>query len=408
MTLARLTPPAGPPRLLALAQLANSVGDGAYLVCSALYFTRIVGLPPEQVGLGLTLAWGLGSVAGVPLGHLADRRGPRGTAVVLALTTAASVAGLLAARSFAAFLLAVCAYAVGQCGLAAARQALLAALVRPEERTGLLAYLQSTLNAGLGAGAALGGLALHAGTRTAYVAVLAVDVAGFVVCAAVLSRLPAVPPRPRVAAAEPAFAVLRDRRYALVTALNAVLLLRMPLLSLVVPLWVVEHTSAPGWIVAALLLLNTAAVTLAQVWAARAVTGLASAGRAVRRSGVLLLASCAVFALSAYGGSAAVAAGVLLAAAALQVAGEMLQSAGSWQIAFDLAPSDRQGQYQGFFGAGTAAARTLGPALLTPLVLSGGTAGWLVLGALFLAAAHAMGPATRLARPRALATDGRP
>ncbi|MGW3241827.1 MFS transporter [Streptomyces sp. NPDC001070] len=225
MPLARLAPPSGAPRLLVLAQLANSVGDGAYLVCSALYFTRIVGLPPERVGLGLTLAWGIGSVAGVPLGHLADRRGPRGTAVVLALATAASVAGFLVARSFAAFLLAACAYAVGQCGLAAARQALLAALVVPAARTGLLAYLQSTLNAGLGIGAALGGLALHADTRTAYLAVLAVDVAGFLVCAVLLGRLPAVPPRPPAAPAEPALAVLRDRPYALVAALNAVLLL---------------------------------------------------------------------------------------------------------------------------------------------------------------------------------------
>ncbi|MGW3241828.1 hypothetical protein [Streptomyces sp. NPDC001070] len=171
-----------------------------------------------------------------------------------------------------------------------------------------------------------------------------------------------------------------------------------------------QRTAAPGWIVSALLLLNTAAVTLCQVRTARAVTGLPSATRAVRRSGVLLLASCAVFALSAYGGSAPVAAAVLLAGAALQVAGEMLQSAGSWQIAFDLAPPDRQGQYQGFFGAGTAAARTLGPVLLTALVLTGGTAGWLLVGALFLAAAHAMGPATRLARPGGpiVATAARP
>ena len=47
---AGLLPPAGAPRNLALAQLANSVGDGAFIV-TALFFTRVVGLSTAQVGL---------------------------------------------------------------------------------------------------------------------------------------------------------------------------------------------------------------------------------------------------------------------------------------------------------------------------------------------------------------------
>ncbi|MEU1024341.1 hypothetical protein ABZ366_20035, partial [Streptomyces sp. NPDC005904] len=53
----RVLPPPGAPRALAAAQLSNSVGDGAYYVSSALYFTRVVGLSPTQIGLGLTVAW---------------------------------------------------------------------------------------------------------------------------------------------------------------------------------------------------------------------------------------------------------------------------------------------------------------------------------------------------------------
>ncbi|MCW3842064.1 hypothetical protein ONA70_18355 [Micromonospora yasonensis] len=74
---ARLLPVAGPARTLALAQLANSIGDGAFLVTSALYFTQVVGLSPGQVGLGLSLAWAAGLLAGVPAGHAADRRDAR-------------------------------------------------------------------------------------------------------------------------------------------------------------------------------------------------------------------------------------------------------------------------------------------------------------------------------------------
>ncbi len=44
-------------RVLALAQLANSVGDGAFYACSALFFIRVVGLSPAQVGIALTVGW---------------------------------------------------------------------------------------------------------------------------------------------------------------------------------------------------------------------------------------------------------------------------------------------------------------------------------------------------------------
>ncbi|WP_418958069.1 MFS transporter [Streptomyces tritici] len=397
----RLLPPPGAPRALAAAQLSNSVGDGAFYVCSALYFSRIVGLSAGQIGLALTLAWAVGSLAGVPLGHLADRRGARGTAVVLALLTAGAVAAFLFIRSYGPFLAAAAVYATAQCGLAAARQALLAGLVDKEERTGVMARLQSTLNAGLAVGAGLGGLALHLGTREAFLAVLALDVAAFLVCALVLAGLPQVTAAPAPADAGPGFAVLRDRPYAVVGLLNAVLLLRLPLLSLALPLWIPARTGAPGWTVSALFVLNTAAVMLFQVRVARSVTDLASATRAVRTSGALMLVSCAVFALSALALPVGAALAVLVAGAVLQVAGELRHSAGSWQLSFDLAPAGRVGQYQGFFGTGVPVARTAGPLLVTALLMTWGVPGWFVLGGIFLVAALATGPAVRWAEAAA-------
>ncbi|MGW7446286.1 MFS transporter [Kitasatospora sp. NPDC054795] len=390
-------PPAGPQRTLAAAQLAAAVGDGAYYTCSALYFTRVVGMSPTALGLGLTLAWALGSVAGVPLGHLADRRGPRRTSVALALGTAAVVAAFLVIRSYPLFLLAVCLYATAQSGLTAARQALVAALVPPAQRTALLAHIQSTLNGGLAVGAAIGGIALSVGTRAAYLSAFAVTAFGFLLSALVLRRLPEAPAPAGPSDAGPRLAVLRDRRYAAVTAVNAVLLLRMPLLSLIIPLWIAARAPGIGWLGSALFVLNTLAVLAFQVRAARGITGLDPAARAVRSAGLLLLGSCAVFGLSALDVPVWAVGALLVAASVLQVAGEMKQSAGSWQIAFDLAPAGRIGQYQGFFGTGVAVARTLGPLLLTTLLLDGGLAGWLVLGGVFLAAGYAMGPVARWA-----------
>ncbi|WP_159042954.1 MULTISPECIES: MFS transporter [unclassified Streptomyces] len=386
-----------------VAQFVNAVGDGAFYVSSALYFTRIVGLSAPQIGAGLAVAWAVGSLAGVPLGHLADRRGPRGTAVLLALATAVSVGSFLVLRSFVPFLCAAVAYATAQSGLAAARQALLAGLVGPAARTRVLARLQATLNGGLAVGAALGGLALHAGTRSAYLAVFALDAVAFLGCALVLGRLPAVAPAPGPPGGGPGLAVLRDRPYALLALLNALMLLRMPLLSLALPLWIVERTAAPGWTVSALFVLNTGVVTLFQVRAARSVTDLATAARAVRWSGAVMCAACAVFGLSgALPGalseaSAGVAVAVLVLGAVLQVLAEMRHSAGSWQIGFALAPADRIGQYQGFYGTGVPVARTLGPLLVATLLIGWGVPGWLLLGGVFLVAGAATGPAVRWA-----------
>ncbi|MCF6476844.1 MFS transporter, partial [Nonomuraea sp. MG754425] len=225
--------------------------------------------------------------------------------------------------------------------------------------------------------------------------------AGFLVAAGLLLRLPAVPGRAPSRSSGPAtsrLAVLGDRPFVVVTLINAVMSFYMPLLSLVVPLWIAARTSAPTWVVAVLLLVNTGGVLLCQVRVARGVTGLRDASAAVRQAGIMMFAACAVFALSPYGWM------FLLVAAVLQVIAEMLLAAGGWEIAFTLAPDDRQGQYQGFFGTGVAVARMLGPVVLTTLILGGGTLGWLLTGAMFLTAGAAMAPAVRWSLREAAST----
>jgi MFS family permease len=393
----RIVPPAGPARALAVAQLTDSIGLGGYLVCSALYFTRVVGLSPTQVGFGLTIGWAVAFVAAVPLGHLADRRGPRGTAMLLALCTAGALLLLLFVRSFVPFVLAACLYSSAISGLNAARQALLAGLVAAPDRTKARAALAAAVNGGIAVGAGLGGLALQLDTAAAYLAVFAVDALSLVVSALVLLRLPAVAPTAPGTKGEPRLAVLRDRPYALVALVNMVLQLHIPMITLAIPLWIVQRTSAPGWTVSALLVLNTASIVLCQVTVANRVTGLVSAVRHVRYAGVALLVACAVFATSGFGAPAWLAVGILLVAAVLQSGAEMLQASGAWEISFGLAPEGRHGQYQGFFGSGFTVARMLGPLLVTALVLAWGTAGWLLLGVVFLLAGIAMGPAVRWA-----------
>ena len=390
----RFHPRSGP---LVVAQLTDAIGLGGYLVCSALYFTRTVGLSPVQVGFGLTAGWAAGLLAGVPLGHLADRRGPRGVAILLALCTAATLALFLFVRGFVPFVLVACLYSTALCGLNAARQALLAGLVPAADRTRVRAGLASAVNGGIAVGAGLGGLALQADTEVAYLTVFAFDAVSLVVSALVLLRLPIVAPSTAGRGGAPMLAVLRDRPYAVLAALNMVLQLHIPLITLAIPLWIVERTNAPEWTVALLLMVNTLSVVLFQVRVASRVTDLASASRFMRFAGVTLLAACVVFAMSGFGVSAWAAVVVLVVAACLQAGAEMMQASGAWEIGFGLAPEGSHGQYQGFFGSGFTVARMLGPLLVTTVVLGWGTVGWLLLGAVFVAAGAATGPVVRWA-----------
>ena len=377
--------------------LVNAVGEGAFLVTFALYFTRSVGLPATRFGLGMSLAWAAGLLAGVPLGHLADRIGPRRAAVLLATGTATSVAVLPFVRGYPAFLAAVCAYAICQTGLVAARQALLTRLVAPADRTPVRARLQSRFNGGLALGSVIGALALAVDSRAAYLSVLALTAVTFGIAALMLSRLPAgQAPAPEPGAGRSP-AVLRDRPYVVLALLNAVMLLYMPLLSLVLPLWIARATGAPIWMAAAVLAINTVGVMLFQVRVARRVTDVASAARTVRVAGLVMFASWAVFATTAGTAAPWLICATLVVAAMLQVLAEMLQSAGSWEISFGLAPAGRHGLYQALYHSGIPLARILGPGALTGLILGTQAAGWLVLGALIAGAGLATVPATRWA-----------
>ena len=72
----RLTRMIGPTplvRSLAGQSVLSAFGEGAFLTGSAVFFTVIVGLSAQQVGLGLSFAALVRFAMSVPLGKLSDR-----------------------------------------------------------------------------------------------------------------------------------------------------------------------------------------------------------------------------------------------------------------------------------------------------------------------------------------------
>jgi hypothetical protein len=88
---------------------------------------------------------------------------------------------------------------------------------------------------------------------------------------------------------------------------------------------------------------------------------------------------------------------VLGAGSVLLTFGGMLQSAGAWSLSYGLAPEDRQGEYLGAFAMGTRIYDSLGPILVTSMILGLGQLGWALLGLLYVGLALGLSAAAHWA-----------
>ena len=385
----RLLPPTAPQRAMVLANFVNYLGNGLFNSAAVLYFTLVVHLGARQVGLGLTVAGLVGLAAGIPAGALADRRGPHGITVATLGIQAAATAAFLTIHSVVAFTLVACVDRIGASANYASRGALIGR-VGGANPTAFRGRLRAFGNAGVMFGTLGAGLAIASGTHAAYAALMTADALSFVVCALILLRVPSYPPRPRPAEHD-GWNVLADRPFITFAALDGAMGLQYQVVSLLLPLWIVFHTRAPHWTVAAAFAINSGVCVLLQTRIGAGVTGVREGGRALRHAGLTFLASCPLFAVAADvpGGLAPV---VILAAIGVHGIGEIWQSSANIALGFGLAPEHAQGRYQGTLGLGFDAGQALAPALLTTVVLGLGQTGWLALG-LFFAALGTLGPA---------------
>ena len=387
-------PEPGARRRLGLATGIYNIGTGMFFTVSVLYFTEGLGLSVTEVGLWLAVAGLIGLFAGVPMGYLADRRGPRGVAalslVVLALTMAAYV--------FVSSIWMFVVVTVVEMLATSASRASRGGLIRRVGGEGAAAYrsqLRAIENAGVGIGAVVGGLALTLNTLTAYQVLFLVNAATFLIGALVTARLPRFAPMPTPPDTR-RWVALRDRPFIVYTVLNGVMSLQYAVITFALPLWIATETSAPRWMVGAVLLINTLGVVALQVWVGRKVKTVRQGAAAMRVAGLVFLVACVGTAVAAdLPAWAAVA--VLIAAVAVHSVGEMCHAAAVFALSFELAPAHAQSEYVGLQDMGLGAAFAVAPAVLGALCLGIGQAGWLLLGGLFVAAGMATVPVVRWA-----------
>jgi hypothetical protein len=402
--MAKLIPPRGPQRVLAVANFVNTVGNGVYFTAGTLYFTRILHLSAGQVGAGLSVAGLVALASGIPIGHIADRLGSRGVYAATLLGGAVAMVVFCMRRDLMAFVLAATVAAVSQTAGAAARAPMIRRFGgdRPQE---FRAYLRSVTNIGISIGALAAGLAIQMDTAPAYLVLMAINALSFVGSAALILTIP--PVTPEHAADRSPWRALTDLPYVALTALDGLLAVQYKVLTIAVPLWIAAYTSAPRWLVAVTFLVNTIIVSTLQVRASRGIDSPQAGGRALRRAGFMFLAACVLIALSA-DESTWLASVLIVTAIIVHTIGELWQASGGFEVSFQLAPSTHTGQYLGLFGMGLGLADTIGPALLTTLCIGYGSRGWLLLGLGFalvgMAVPAAVGLAARTRRATASAS----
>ncbi|MFE9193551.1 MFS transporter [Micromonospora sp. NPDC007208] len=371
-------------QVLARATIVNTIGMGMFLSAGTIFLIRFTGLSPATVGLGLTIGSLIGVGAGVLVGDLADRRGSREVVIAAMVLEAVGSICLLLVDNLWSLIAVAAVAAIGSGGTSSARGAMIGVVAEEGKGARLRSYLRAVTNVGLAIGTLSAAVALAIDTRPAYVFLIVTDATTFLIAAAILSRLPHLPPT-RVAKLDDAvekerkWIALRDRHYLMLTVAAAVASLQYWVLVQALPVWIVFETDAPRSMAALVLFIASIAVAAMQVPATRSIDGPASAARLITMSGPLFLVAWTMMALS--GGTVAwVAIALLLAAVLVHSLAEVWQAGGTFELSFALAQPKAQGQYQGVMGLGQSIAAAVAPAIVIPLCLNGGLYGWVALG----------------------------
>ena len=367
---------------LATSTFVNTFGNGLFSVTSALFFTRIVGISPLQLGFAFSLAAGVGLAFTMPMGQLADYVSPRRLNVWLSGFSSIGMFLWAFADSYRWFLVVAVMLAVSDQGGRAARGVLISRAGGADGKVRIRAYLRAITNLGIAIGSLVGGAALAVDQEWFYRALIMVNAVSTLLSSQVLRRLPEMAvtrpeQKPRRTEA------LRDHTYVALTIANVFIAMHFLLLELVVPIWISGHTSAPRWVAAGTYLVNTVACVLFQVRMSRGAEDLRIAARLQRSGGWWLAFGMVTYASAALFADPWLAAGAMLVGAAIHVAGELRQSAASFAIGFNLPPDHLQGQYQALWSLTWGLGMVIGPTWVTWLVFTVGKPGWFVLGAQF-------------------------
>jgi len=357
----------------------DAFGTGAFISAQVLFFTQVLGRTATEISLALGGAGLASMLVLVPLARFADRRSKRPLLILVNLATAAALLGYLLPAGLAMFLVVTALVVVAQRALQPLRGAVISQAF-PETRLAVRGACYVAYNVGFSVGGLAAALVVNLDRPGYYRGLLLLDVVAFAVCALVATRLPRLVPANVGEEHRRGLAALRDRRYLLACSLNMVGALHDSALFVGLPLWLLQRTDAPKALIPLITVINCLCVVLLQSRLNRGTDTTVGAALAQWRAAVLLATGCLLFVFTD-GEIGPVKYGLVLGGALLLTVAELLQVAGAWGLSYGLAPDERITEYQSVFALSMGVQETVGPALVTALVLNVGAGlGWAVLG----------------------------
>ncbi|WP_018255372.1 MFS transporter [Salinispora mooreana] len=374
-------------RLFLASVTADSFGTGIFTATSVLYFTQIRGFDIAAVGLAISLGSLCAFVVGPRIGALADRWNPKRLLITLFIVRALGYGLYLQAKSYWVFVAIACVVTTADRASPAINQSLIGLIFDGKDRATLLGTVFSARNGAVVLGSLAATVPVVTGEPSMYLVGIGINACSFLGSALIIARLP-VPDRPPQvadrAASKPA-APLRNGRYLLITVVNGVALTHNRILSLVLPLWIIQATSSPRWSLTALLALNGALAMASQIFVNRRFADFSSALHSSAWGGVAIAVACVAYAAAGDVSAAWMSFAVLLVAMLAHTAGECLFIA-STPLSFELAERPALSRYLSFYNLGRVGQDLVGPVLVVAPLLRHGTPLWLLIAVIVLAA----------------------
>jgi MFS family permease len=341
----------------------SALGSGLTLPFLLVYLNQV-----RALGLGVaTLAVAtvaLAGLAGNPLGgFLSDRRGPRhalAAGVVVAAAGAFALAGVHEPwQAFAA----AAVVGLGAALVWPAQDALLAALVRPEERSSAFAAQHALLNLGFGVGGLAAAALVRESAPGSFELIYVLDGVSFLACIAILPALPASRGTAGAVAVGGFWEVLGDRLFRRVWVLTALL---------VAVGYAQYHAAFPAYAtrpgglavdeLGVALAANTFVVAAVQLFTLRAMRGRRRTRGLALVALVFATAWLVTLAAGQLGGGRAALAGFSLAMALLAL-GETIVAPSLPPLVNALASDELRGRYNGLSTLAWTTGFTAGPAV---------------------------------------------
>jgi MFS family permease len=363
-------------RTLLVTMLVDTVGSGAFLPFTLLYFRVTTDLSLTAIGLGLTIANLVSVPFGPWFGALTDRYGARPVSLASNVLRAVGFASYVVVDSLPGVVAASIVVSVGDRAFWASYGSLVGEVAAPGQRQRWFGLLMATRNFGLGLGGLAGGVLIEMGGTTGPHALALLDAVSFAACAVLLTRVRTRRQPGRRDAVPGAWqTVLRDRPYMQLVGANVLLTTGLSLLGFL-PVYVVETLGLPGWLAGVAFSMNCALIVVLQTTSVR-VTERYRRTRMLAVASLLLAISMLVF-LEASELPRSLALAAVLVGCVIYTLGEIVYSPAADALSAEAAPEDLRGRYLSVYQLSWTASVTATPLLAGALLDAGPVPLWTV------------------------------